>query len=131
MAVKHFYLVAHYTMRPKEHVRTNRAGWTQDPANYQYDEQVAIVHGLKNRDRQAKIVLNLSQAQVEQNGWTGERDFDKMFGYFLENYHEYVGKAMSQINPVFLQTFVDRYTPKEEPATESEVGSPPPEGAAP
>ncbi len=130
MAEKHFYLTAQYTMRPKEHVRTTQAGWTRDPANYQYDEQVAIVRGLKNRDRQAKVILNLSAARVEQNGWTGERDFDRMFGYFLENYEEYVGKAMSQINPEFLRAFIEKYS-QEEKATEPEVGTPPPEEAQP
>jgi hypothetical protein len=123
---KDIYLVAHYVMRPKQHVRTAKAGWMTNPANIQYDENIAVVAGLKNRDRQAKVILNLSKAQVEQNGWTGEREFDKLFGYFLENYNEYMTKAMSIANPDFLKAFIEKYSQEEETATESEVGTPPP-----
>lgn len=111
---KDIFLVANYVMRPKGHVRTAKAGWMSNPANIQYDENVSIVAGLKNRDRQAKVILNLSKGYVEQNGWTGEREFDKLFGYFLENYNEYVTKAMTIANPEFLNEFIEKYSDKEE-----------------
>jgi len=113
-------------MRPKPHVRTTRAGWMKDPSNVQYDENISVVAGLKNRDRQSGVILNLTQTRVEQNSMSGERDFDRMFGYFLENYNEYMTKAMSIANPAFLQAFIDRYSTDEKTATESEPGKPQP-----
>jgi hypothetical protein len=127
---KDIFLVVNYIMRPKPHVRTTRAGWMKDPANVQYDENIAVVAGLKNRDRQCGVILNLTQTRVEQNSMSGERDFDKMFGYFLENYNEYMTKAMSIANPEFLQSFINRYSKEEKTATESEIGAPPPEESA-
>lgn len=126
---KDIYLVVNYIMRPKSHVRTARAGWMKEPGAIQYDENIAVVAGLKNRDQQAKVILNLSKAAVVQNSLSGERDFDKLFGYFLENYNEYMSKAMSIANPDFLQSFIERYSSDETTATESEIGAPPPEEA--
>lgn len=123
---KDIFLVAHYAMRPKPHARTARAGWMTNPANIQYDENIAVVAGLKNRDRQAKVILNLSQARVEQNSWTGEREFDKLFGYFLENYNEYMTKAMAIANPEFIKSFIEKYA-QDETAIEPEVGTLAPE----
>lgn len=127
---KDIYLVVNYIMRPKAHVRTTRAGWMKEPGAIQYDENISVVAGLKNRDRQAKVILNLTQATVEQNSLSGDRTFDKLFGYFLENYNEYMTKAMSIANPSFLQSFIERYSSDESPAIESEMGAPPPEEAA-
>ncbi len=126
---KDIYLVVNYIMRPKSHVRTARAGWMKEPGAIQYDENISVVAGLKNRDQQAKVILNLSKAAVVQNSLSGERDFDKLFGYFLENYNEYMSKAMSIANPAFLQSFIERYSSDETTATESEIGAPPPEEA--
>lgn len=127
---KDIFLVVNYIMRPKSHVRTARAGWMKNPSNLQHDENIAVVAGLKNRDRQSKVILNLTQSRVEQNSMSGERDFDKLFGYFLENYNEYMTKAMAIANPAFLQSFIDRYSKEEKTATESEVSSPPMEESA-
>jgi hypothetical protein len=101
----------------------------KEPGAIQYDENISVVAGLKNRDQQAKVILNLSKAAVVQNSLSGERDFDKLFGYFLENYNEYMSKAMSIANPAFLQSFIERYSSDETTATESEIGAPPPEEA--
>lgn len=102
-----------------------------NPANIQYDENIAVVAGLKNRDKEAKVILNLSKARVEQNSWTGEREFDKLFGYFLENYNEYITKAMAIANPDFIQAFIEKYSQEETTANESEVGTPPPVDSQP
>lgn len=127
---KDIFLVVNYIMRPKSHVRTARAGWMKDPANLQYDENIAVVAGLKDRDRQAKVILNLTQARVEQNSMSGEREFDRLFAYFLENYNEYMTKAMSIANPDFLAAFIEKYSDQDEnTATESGVSTPQPEQA--
>jgi hypothetical protein len=123
------YLTARYVMRPKPYAKTFKAGWASDPANVQYDEQIGVVTGLKPRDLQSGVVLNLSKAAVIQNSMNNDRDFDSIFGYFLSNYTEYMTKAMTIANPEFLQDYIKRNTPQEEQAAiESEVGAPPPEG---
>ena len=100
--------MARYFAKPRERVRTERAGWMNDPANVQYDETIDITLGLKKRDLQAKIVLNLSEKKVEINGWTGERDFDKLFDYFFKGYQEYLTRVMKGLDPEYLERAVQR-----------------------
>lgn len=126
---KDIYLTVRYVMRPKPYAKTFKAGWASDPANVQYDEQIGVVTGLKNRDLQSSVILNLTKTAVVQNSMSDERNFDSIFGYFLSNYTEYMTQAMTIANPEFLQAFIDRNTPREEKsATESELGTLPPQG---
>lgn len=105
---KGIYLVAQYFQKPKDHVNTSVKGWMNDPANIRYDEKVAIVRGLKNRDLNAQIVLNLGEKKVERNSFNGTKDFDEIFRYFFENYDKYIVQVMGQIDPDYLRALVDK-----------------------
>lgn len=117
MKTKDIYLVANYFAKPREHVRTSQAGWMNDTNNIRYDEVVNIVNGLKDRDRGSKVILNLSKKRVEANGWTGEKDFDRLFVYFYEGYADYLQSVMKILDPEYL----DRMTkePKDAPESQS------------
>ena len=86
MRTKSIYLVANYITKPRDPKKTYIPGYMKDPANHQYDEQVAIQTNLRNKDISAKVVLILSTKTVERNGFNNNKDFDEMFKYFFKGY---------------------------------------------
>jgi hypothetical protein len=106
MNKNNIYLVAQYYMKPKAHVRTHVKGWMKDPNNIRYDEKVEISRGLRSKDVNAKIILDLTNKQVHKNGFATDRPFDEIFKYFFANYNEYIIKVMTQLDPVYLDQIV-------------------------
>ena len=101
------YLVAHYTTKPRDPRKTHIPGYMKDPANHQYDEQVAIQTKLKPNDVNAKIVMNLGEKKVESNKFNDNRDFNELFKYFFKGYHKYVTEIMSKLDPVYFDKMLD------------------------
>ena len=101
------YLVAHYTTKPRDPRKTHIPGYMKDPANHQYDEQVAIQTKLKPNDVNAKIVMNLGNKTVESNKFNDNRDFNELFKYFFKGYHKYVTEIMSKLDPVYFDKMLD------------------------
>jgi hypothetical protein len=99
---KNIYLIAQYMMKPQPHVNTSKKGWMDNPENVRYDEQVAFTRGLRPRDMNAQVILDLSSKQVERNTFKTDKSFDEIFRYFLENYTDYVAQTMAQIDPEYL-----------------------------
>ena len=107
MKQKNIYLVAHYGMKPREGVKTNVAGWMDNPDNLQYDEAVDISRGVKKSAATARILLNLSTKTVERNNFNSDRDFKSLFKYFFGGYHQYITTVMTQLDPAFLTDIVN------------------------
>lgn len=101
------YLVAHYTTKPKDPKKTHIAGYMKDPANHQYDEQVAIQTRLKPNDVNAKIVMNLVDKTVTTNRFNDNRDFNELFKYFFKGYHKYITQIMAQLDPVYFDQMLN------------------------
>ena len=101
------YLVAHYTTKPRDPRKTHIPGYMKDPANHQYDEQVAIQIRLKPKDVNAKIVMNLGEKKVESNKFNDNRDFNELFKYFFKGYHKYITEIMSKLDPVYFDKMLD------------------------
>jgi hypothetical protein len=99
---KNIYLIAQYMMKPQPHANTSKKGWMDNPENVRYDEQVAFTRGLRPRDMNAQVILDLSSKQVERNTFKTDKSFDEIFRYFLENYTDYVAQTMAQIDPEYL-----------------------------
>jgi len=99
---KNIYLIAQYMMKPQPHVNTSKKGWMDNPENVRYDEQVAFTRGLRPRDMNAQVILDLSSKQIERNTFKTDKSFDEIFRYFLENYTDYVAQTMAQIDPEYL-----------------------------
>lgn len=106
MTQKNIYLVAQYFMKPKAHVRTHVKGWMNNPDNIRYDEKVEISRGLRSKDVNAKIILDLTNKCVQKNGFATDRPFDEIFKYFFANYNEYIIRVMGQLDPVYLDQIV-------------------------
>ncbi len=101
------YIVANYFKKPKDHVNTSKAGWMNDPNNIRYDEQVAITKGLRKKEVQAHVIVNLSEKRVERNNLNNNKDFDLLFKYFFTNYSKYITEVMGKLDPGYLQHMVD------------------------
>jgi hypothetical protein len=103
MKNKGIFLVARYFMKPKDHVRTEKAGWMKDPNNIRWDEQMVVSNGIKNKDRDSQVILNLSEKTVVRNTFRQETDFDEIFLYYLNGYAKYLVPVMSQIDPGYIE----------------------------
>jgi len=118
MKIKNIHLIAFYVMKPRRGVQTQKAGWTKDPNNFQYDERVEFTKGLSGKDRQfAGVILNLNTKTVVYNKFGKEKTFDDLFKYFLEAYTQQVGTVMAQLDIEYLKQFI----PEDKPATEAPV----------
>ncbi len=120
MTQKNIYLVAQYFMKPKAHVRTHVKGWMNNPDNIRYDEKVEISRGLRSKDVNAKIILDLTNKRVEKNGFATDRPFDEIFKYFFANYNEYIIKVMGQLDPVYLDQIVTELEKEMEAAEQAQ-----------
>lgn len=107
MKKQNIYLVAHYVTKPKDPKKTHIPGYMKDPANHQYDEQVAIQTKLKSNDVNAKIVMNLSTKTVDTNRFNSNKDFDELFKYFFKGYHKYITQIMTQLDPEYFNQMLD------------------------
>jgi hypothetical protein len=115
------YLVAFYSMRPKNRVRTQVKGWMEDANNIQYDEQVAVTTKLKKSDRDyAKIILDMGTKQVVRNRWNSNNSFDELFGYFAKGYPKYTYEIMGRLDPEYMTQFM---TPIRSDITAEELAS--------
>ena len=97
------YLVAQYFAKPRPGVNTSKKGWMEDSANIRYDEQMTVTRGLKNKDRDAKVILNLSTKTIEKNAWNTERTFDEYFRYYLQGYSQYLVPVMTDLDPDYMR----------------------------
>lgn len=107
MKKQNIYLVAHYVTKPRDPKKTHIPGYMKDPANHQYDEQVAIQTKLKSNDVNAKIVMNLSTKTVDTNRFNSNKDFDELFKYFFKGYHKYITQIMTQLDPEYFNQMLD------------------------
>ena len=123
MSNRNIYLAAFYSMRPRDHVRTNRAGWQADASNIQYDERVEITRGTKKNSTDAKILLNLSTKTVERNSWGDNRSFNDLFKYFFGGYHQYMTQVMTKLDPEYFVEMLEEMKAelKEEMAASDEA----------
>ena len=95
MKAKNLYLVANYFARPRDPSRTREAGYMKNHDNISYDESINITKGLKNRDLDAKVILDLTNQSVFKNSFNNNRDFASLLAYYQENYPKYVNPVLA------------------------------------
>lgn len=88
------YLVVNEIFRPNSHVRTNRAGWHEQPNAWNVAERVSIVDGtLKQRVlAEASVIIDLVDSSVLKN--RGSDDDKAIAAHYLEKYQEEVQQAL-------------------------------------
>ena len=102
------YLVANYTVKPKNPAKTHIKGYMKDPANVRYDEQVHISTKLRPKDiASAKIIMNLSNKTVQVNNFNHNKNFNELFKYFFKGYHKYITDIMVQLDAEYFSSMLD------------------------
>jgi hypothetical protein len=119
--LKDIYLVAKYITKPKDHVNTSKKGWMQDSNNIRYDESMEVVRGLRSRDVDAQVVLNLSKKTVERNRFETGKTFDEIFRYFFVNYSQYLIPVIGQLDPTYLENIAQELKKDLEPAQSDNI----------
>lgn len=100
---KGIFLVAQYFKKPQAHVNTSKKGWMDNPDNIRWDEQMLVTRGLKNKDANAQVILNLSEKTVVRNTFSQGKTFDEVFIYFLNGYSQYLVPVMGQLDRSYLE----------------------------
>lgn len=94
------YLLAKYVSRPKNSKLTSHKGYVTNSDNLDYDEQVIVTRGLKNKDKQyCQVILNLTKEEVIKRT-SKELTFEKLFEYFFENYADYIDSSVNKLNGI-------------------------------
>lgn len=99
MADKNIYLLAKYIARPKNPKMTHIKGYVTDPDNMVYDEQVTVTRGLRNKDLQSHVILNLTEEKIHKNTYHTSTTFEEAFKYFHEGYANQIDACVNTLNP--------------------------------
>jgi hypothetical protein len=118
-ASKKVYLVAKYYASPRKKHATAIAGYMKDPKNIQWDEQVEITVGLKNKDiNTARIILNISDQVVHKNGFSVGKPFEELFQYYYNANPQQISEALRKCG-----MSISQKEPAENGATEDIVST--------
>lgn len=98
MADNSIYLIAKYTGQPKDPRQTAKPGYMLNPDNIHYDEQVYISRGIRQKDLQNQVVLNLTEQKIVKNIFKSGATFEEAFTHYYEGYAEYIDDCVTQLN---------------------------------
>jgi hypothetical protein len=98
MANRNIYLVAKYTGRPKDPRQTAKAGYMTNPDNIEYEEQVYITRGLRDKDTQNHVVLNLTEEKIVKNTFNTGVSFEEILAHYVEGYADYINDSVNALN---------------------------------
>lgn len=96
-------MLATYVARPKNPRQTSLAGYVTDPTNIQYDENLEIVRGWRDRYLKYTVVLDLTNERVIKNSFTPGKSFEDLFKHYYEGFGEYIEQMVNDLNAA-LQT---------------------------
>ena len=92
--------MATYVARPKNPRQTSRAGYITDPDNIQYDENLEIVRGWRDRYMKYSVVLDLTNERVIKNSFRTEKTFEDLFAHYHEGFAEYIEQTVNELNAI-------------------------------
>lgn len=98
MTNNNIYLIAKYTGRPVDPTQTFRPGYMKDSNNIQYDEQLYISRGLRDKDLKNQVILNLTEEKIVKNTFKPGSNFEEIFTHYYEGYAEYINDCVNQLN---------------------------------
>lgn len=100
MADRNIYLVARYIQKPKDPRRTAQPGYMSNPDNIDYEEEMFIAQGFKNKYISSHVVLNLTEQKVVKNTFNSGKNFEEIFNYFYNTYKEYLDNNLVKSNEI-------------------------------
>lgn len=95
---KNIYLLATYVARPKNLRQTSQSGYVNNPDNMQFDENVSIVRGWRDRYLQHSVVLDLTNEKIVKNSFQTGKTFEEMFTHYYEGFSEYIEQTVNDLN---------------------------------
>ena len=98
MADLSIYLIAKYTGIPKDPRQTAKPGYMTNPENIQYDEQVYISRGLRDKDLKNQVVLNLTEEKIVKNNFNPNSNFEELLVHFVDGYGDYINDCVNKLN---------------------------------
>ena len=98
MAKLDTYLLATYVARPRKPRQTAQAGYINNPDNIQYDENLVIVRGWRDRYLKHSVVLDLTNEKVVKNSFTPGKTFEELFEHYHEGFGEYIEQSVNDLN---------------------------------
>jgi hypothetical protein len=98
LANKNIYLIADYHARPKNPRLTAQPGYMSDPGNIQFDENLSIVRGFRDKYLKSHVVLDLTEERVIKNSFTPGKTFEELFKHFYEGFGEYIEQTVNDLN---------------------------------
>ena len=101
MADLNIYLLAKYTGQPKDPRQTAKPGYMKNPENVHYEEQVYLARGLRQKDLQNQVVLNLTEQKIVKNNFNPGKTFEEIFSHYYESYPDYIDDSVNQLNEAF------------------------------
>lgn len=108
MKKQNIYLIATYTIKPRDPKKTHISGYIKNPDNIRYDEQVHISTKLRSKDISlSKIIINLTNKSVEKNSFNNNKDFNELFKYFFKGYHKYITDIMVQLDAEYFNEILN------------------------
>ena len=84
--------------RPKNPRQTAQPGYMANPDNIQWDEQLFIVRGFRQRYMQNSVVLDLTEERVLKNSFTPGKTFDELFEHYHKGFGEYIEQSVNDLN---------------------------------
>lgn len=98
MANRNIYLVANYVARPRNPRQTAQPGYMSNPDNIQYDEQMFIARGYRDRYLKNSVVLDLTEEKIIKNSFRSEKTFDDLFAHYHDGFAEYIEQTVNDLN---------------------------------
>ena len=96
------HIVVRYTLKARKGAPTHLKGWMNDEKNTQWDEAFKMTVGLKSKDHvEAQVVIDIDDNIVVKNWKDGDEEtsYEKLIGYFLKNYPEYMAGFIQKTTP--------------------------------
>jgi hypothetical protein len=100
LANNSIYLIAKYTGQPIDPRQTSKSGYMKDPNNIHYEEQVYISRGLRDKDLENQVVLNLTEEKIVKNIFNPGKTFEEIFTHYYDSYAEYIDYCVNQLNGI-------------------------------
>lgn len=97
---KHRYVFATYYAKPKDPSKTHIKGYMANPDNVRYDEAVGFSVGLKKRDYDNNIIIDIDGQKVLKNTMNENSDWSQLMDYFLKNYEDQLLRFLKQTGGV-------------------------------
>lgn len=92
------YLVASYMGRPKDPKQTSKPGYMKNAENIHYDEQVYLTRGLRSKDLNNQVVLNLTEQKIVKNTFKSDATFEEAFIHFYNGYADFIDDSVNKLN---------------------------------